>query len=183
MRVPQVSLFAADAGRAASPPKRLDFTEIRIGFRSHGHRSLDPCVLKSGQKAGGERAARVRTLTGDTYCRDSFFVHGDVVKVAEPILQATESVKKLLAPLHRPPPREQASDPPRSAASWLGCGACGDWAHRAGRALFLSREPSASGVSTARPRKPQSGGRPGRGRDRPVGSSIVPPVARPLSQA
>ena len=120
MRVPQVSLFAADAGRAASPPKRLDFTEIRIGFRSHGHRSLDPCVLKSGQKAGGERAARVRTLTGDTYCRDSFFVHGDVVKVAEPILQATESVKKLLAPLHRPPPREQASEELRRVAQLLG---------------------------------------------------------------
>src|SRR6516164_1328911 len=120
MRVPQVSVFAADAGRAASPPKRLDFTEIRIGFRSHGHRSLDPCVLKSGQKAGGERAARVRTLTGDTYCRDSFFVHGDVVKVAEPILQATESVKKLLAPLHRPPPREQASEELRRVAQLLG---------------------------------------------------------------
>src|SRR5262252_11236799 len=108
MRVPQVSLFAADAGRAASPPKRLDFTEIRISFRSHGHRGVDPCVLKSGQKAGGERAARVRSLF--TYCRDSFFVHSDVVKVAEPALQATESVKKLLSPLHRPLSREQASE-------------------------------------------------------------------------
>jgi hypothetical protein len=76
------------AGR--SSPKRLDFTEIRIGFRSHGHRLLDPCVLKSGQKAGGERAARVGSLTGDTYCRDSFLVDSDVVKVAEPILQAAK---------------------------------------------------------------------------------------------
>ena len=120
MRVPQVSLFAADAGRAASPPKRLDFTEIRTGFRSHSHRGLDPCVLQSGQKAGGERAARVRTLTGDTYCRDSFFVHSDVVKVAEPILQAAESIKKLLAPLHCPLPREQASEELRRVAQLLG---------------------------------------------------------------
>jgi hypothetical protein len=59
-------------------------TEIRISFRSHDHRGVGPCVLKSGQKAGGERAARIRSLF--TYCRDSLFVHSDVVKVAEPIL-------------------------------------------------------------------------------------------------
>src|SRR5262249_4766732 len=107
-------------GYAASSPKRLHFSEIRIGFRSHGHRGPDACVLESGQKAGGERAARVRTLPANTYCRDSLFVHSDVVKVAEPILQATESVKKLFAPLHRPPPREQASEELRRVAQLLG---------------------------------------------------------------
>src|SRR5262249_44182199 len=60
------------------------------------------------------------TLPANTYCRDSFFVHIDVVKVAEPTLQATESVKKLLAPLHRPPPREQASEELRRVAQLLG---------------------------------------------------------------
>ena len=101
-------------------PKRLHFSEISVGFRSDGHRDLDRCVLKSGQKAGGERAVRVRTLTGNTYCRDSFFVHSNVVKVAEPILQAPESIKKLLAPLYRPLPREQASEELRGVAQLLG---------------------------------------------------------------
>src|SRR5262249_21338162 len=105
---------------AASTPKRLDSTQIRIGFRSHGHRGLDPCVLKSGQKAGGERAARVRTLAGNTYFRDSFFVDSDVVKVAEPILQAPDGVKKLLASLRHPLPREQASEELRRIAQLFG---------------------------------------------------------------
>ena len=110
-----------DAGNcAASSPKRLHLGEIRIGFRSDGHRSLDPCVLKSGQKASGERPVRVRTLMGNTYCRDSFFVHSDVVKVAEPILQASEGVKELLAPLQRPFPREQAGKELHRVAQFLG---------------------------------------------------------------
>src|SRR5262245_51072416 len=110
----------ATCGYAASSPKRLHFSEIRIGFRSDGHRSLDPCVLESSQKTGGERPAWVRSLTGDTYCRDSFFVHGDIVKIAEPILQAPEGVKELLAPLQRPLPREQAGKELRRVAQFLG---------------------------------------------------------------
>ena len=46
----------------------------------------------------------------DTHCRYAFRVHGDVVKVAKPILQALEGRKELFASFHRPLGREQSGE-------------------------------------------------------------------------
>src|SRR5215813_11168687 len=46
----------------------------------------------------------------DTHCRYAFRVHGDVVKITKPILQALEGRKELFASFHRPLGREQCSE-------------------------------------------------------------------------
>src|SRR6516225_1595243 len=106
--------------RPTLSPKRLDLGQIRICFRRRCRRGLDPRVFAASQHPGGESTVPARSLTADTYCRDTFFVHGDVVKIAEPVLQAPEGVKELLASSHRPPARKQTREELRCVAQFLG---------------------------------------------------------------
>ena len=50
-------------------------------------------------------------------------MHGDVVKIAEPILQALEGREKLLAPFERPLGREQRGEELRRITQLLGLNA------------------------------------------------------------
>src|SRR5262245_37317354 len=52
-------------------------------------------------------------------CRDALFVHGDVIEIAKPLLQALEGFKELLAPFCRPLARIQAGKKFRRIAQLL----------------------------------------------------------------
>ena len=104
----------------SSPPEWPDLGQVRIGVRRRGHRPVHAGVLAPGEQTSGKDAARICSATTHAHCRDAFFMHGDVVKIAKAILQELKRGKKLLAPFQRPLGRKQRGKKLRGITQLLG---------------------------------------------------------------
>src|SRR6516225_6214579 len=103
-----------------SPPKPLDLGKIYIGFISCRDSGLDPCVFASSQQPSRESAARIRSPMMHTHRRNMFFMHGNIVEIAEPVLQTLERSKESLASFDHPFIRKQAGEEIRRVTQLLG---------------------------------------------------------------
>lgn len=92
MRTPSVPSRAVGFAHLSgtSSPKRPYLGQIGICIHCRSHGGFDARIFAPSQKTGGKDAVFIGASLTDAQCRDAFFMHGDVIKIAKPVLQALE---------------------------------------------------------------------------------------------
>src|SRR5262245_25847920 len=117
IRLRQCDKPRSEPSRTPSAPERLAPGQLGMRLGGGRHGEADPCVFAPGPKPGRDRELPARTAS--RHRSDEILVDGDVVEIAEAVLQALESGQKILAPLRRALAREQVGEELRSVAQLL----------------------------------------------------------------
>src|SRR5262245_2596931 len=85
---------------AASSPEWLELAQLCVRFGGGRHGGIEARVFPPGHQPGREGKLAARSPA--RRCANDVFMHGDVVEIAEAVLQAGQSAEKLLSPLRHP---------------------------------------------------------------------------------